>query len=73
MTKPRPSSLLKPLRILNARVPDPHHVDADPDPAFHFSADADLDFHFDADMDPAPYPSDANLRPLVYRPSRASF
>jgi len=24
-------------------VADPHHVDADPDPAFHFDADPDLD------------------------------
>jgi hypothetical protein len=31
---------------------DPHHFDADPDPAFHFEADPDPTFQFDAD----PYP-----------------
>ena len=31
------------------RVADPHHFDADPDPAFHFNANADSDFHFKAD------------------------
>ncbi len=30
-------------------------------------------FHFDADPEPAPHRSDANLRPLVYRPSIAKF
>ena len=27
----------------------PHHLDADPDPAFHFDADPDPTFHSDAD------------------------
>jgi hypothetical protein len=35
--------------------------DADLDPSFHVNADPDLD--------PAPCQSDANLRPLVDRPS----
>ncbi len=37
-------------------VADPHHLDADPDPAFHFDVDADPDptFHSDADADPNP-------------------
>jgi hypothetical protein len=35
---------------------------ADPNPFFHFNADAE--------PDAAPHQSDANLRPLVYRPSR---
>jgi hypothetical protein len=29
----------------------PHHLDADPDPAFHFDADPDPSFQFDADPD----------------------
>ncbi len=35
-------------------VADPHHLVADPDPAFHFDADPDPDhaFHSDADADP---------------------
>ncbi len=33
-------------------VADPHHFDADPDPAFHFDADPDPTFHSDADPDP---------------------
>jgi hypothetical protein len=50
-------------------------VMAYPDPAFHFNADPDPAFHFNAnaDPDPAPNQSDANLRPLVYRTSRAPF
>ncbi len=39
------------------------HLNADPDPAFHFTADPE----------PALHQSDANLRPLVYRPSPAPF
>jgi hypothetical protein len=48
---------------------------ADPDPAFHFNADPDTDpvFHFYMDSDNPPHQSDANLHPLVYRPSRALF
>jgi hypothetical protein len=34
-------------------VADPHHVDANPDPACHSDADPDLTFHFDADPDPS--------------------
>jgi hypothetical protein len=40
--------------IKHARVADPDHFNADPDPSF---------------QDPAPHQSDAYLRPLVYRPS----
>ncbi len=38
------------------RVADPHHVDADPDPACRFDADPDPDpaCHFDANPDPDP-------------------
>ncbi len=32
-------------------VADPHHFDADPDPAFHFDADPGFIFHCDADLD----------------------
>jgi hypothetical protein len=54
---------------------DSKHYAADPYPnqTFHFDADQDPDaiFHFDVDLhpDPASYQSDANLQPLVYRPS----
>jgi hypothetical protein len=30
-----------------ARVADPHHFNADPNPAFHFNADPDPAFRFD--------------------------
>ncbi len=36
-------------------VADPHHLDADSDPACHFDADADPTFHFHADPDPTFY------------------
>jgi hypothetical protein len=45
-----------------------NHFNVDPDPSFHFNADPDPTFYFTADPDPAPYQSDANLLPLVYRP-----
>jgi hypothetical protein len=35
------------------RVADPHHFNADPDPAFNYNADPDPAFHFSADPDPA--------------------
>ncbi len=42
-----------------SRVPDPHHLYADPaldpDPSFYFDADPVPTFHFDADPDPAPH------------------
>ncbi len=54
------------LEILSiARVSDPHHFSADPNPAFHFNADPD--------PDPAPNQGDPNLRPLAHRPSRPPF
>jgi len=31
-------------------VADPHHIDADPDPAFHFDADPDPDPAFSQDV-----------------------
>ncbi len=43
--------------MLRASVVDPHHVDADPDPACHFDADPDLTFHVDAVPDPDSDPS----------------
>ncbi len=46
-------------------VADPKDYYADPDPAITFDA------NLDPDTDPAPHQSDANLRPLVYRPSTA--
>ncbi len=56
-------------------VADPHHFNANPDPAFHFNANPDPAFHFNADLgqDPAPHRSDGNPRPLVYRSSKAHF
>jgi hypothetical protein len=33
---------------------DPHHFDADPDPAFPFDADPDPTCHSDADLDADP-------------------
>ncbi len=57
---------------VSPRVADPHHLDADPDPSFHFNADP---VHFNSDPDPNPDPHQRmrNLRPLVYRPSRAQL
>ena len=42
-------------------VADPHHSNADPDPAFYL------------DPDPVPHQSVANRQTLVYRTSRAPF
>ncbi len=36
-------SVVNVFRWLVGRVGDPHHVDADPDPAYHFDADPDVD------------------------------
>jgi hypothetical protein len=47
-----------------SRVADPHHFNADPGPAFYFIADPDPS---------APHHGDAHLRPLIYRPFRASL
>jgi hypothetical protein len=33
-------------------VGDPHHSDADPDPACHCDADSDPTFHYDAEINP---------------------
>ncbi len=53
------------LNIVKSTVADPHHFNADLDPAFHLNVDPD--------PDPAPHQSDGNLRPVVYVPSRAPF
>ncbi len=37
--------------LVPSRIVDPHHFNADPDPAFHFNADPDPAFHFNADPD----------------------
>jgi hypothetical protein len=52
-------------------IKDPTHFNLDPDSTFQFHTDTDPDP--DPDPDPAPRPSDGNLRPLVCRPTRASF
>ncbi len=48
-------------------VTDPHHLDADPDPACHsFEADPDPTFHFDGVPDPDPtfhFDADPNPSP----------
>ncbi len=44
-----------------------------PDTSFSFHKNTDPTFPFNADPDPAPRQRDANLRPLVYRPSLNSF
>jgi hypothetical protein len=41
--------------VLLSRVEDPHHFNADSDPAFHLNADPDPAFHFNADLDPGPH------------------
>jgi hypothetical protein len=54
---------------------DPHHVDANPDPTFLFD-DPDPTCQFNADPNSRSCSSsrgDANLRPLVWRPSMAPF
>jgi hypothetical protein len=56
-----------------------HHFDADSDFSAHLNANPDPSFYFDAApeldlvLDPVPHQSDANLRPLVYRPSSFLF
>ncbi len=58
----------------------PFALDLDPDPSFNFDVDPDPaphpdpSRHFIADLDPDPAPqqSNADLRPLVYRPSTNS-
>ncbi len=63
-------------RYLFDADPDPafyFKADPDPYPALRFNADPDPALHFNADPDPALLQIDGNLRPLVYRPSRAPF
>ncbi len=55
-------------RTPSTKIAGPHHSNADPDPSYHFDEDPDLTFRFNADQDAAPH-----LRPLIYRPPRASF
>jgi hypothetical protein len=38
---------------IRIRNPDPHHINADPDPPLHFDAVPDSTFNFGADPDPA--------------------
>jgi hypothetical protein len=45
--------LLSVLSLSHTMVADPHHFNADPDPAFRFNADPDPAVHFKADPDPA--------------------
>jgi hypothetical protein len=41
------------LSTYKSRVADPHHLNADPNPAFQFNEDPDPAFHVNADPDPA--------------------
>jgi hypothetical protein len=55
------------MRMLSISVADPHHLDADPVPAFQFDADVDPDptFHSDADPDPIfQFDADSDLATL---------
>jgi hypothetical protein len=40
-------------RYLGLKIADPHHFNADPDPAFHIDADPDPASHFNEDPNPA--------------------
>ncbi len=40
---------------------------------YYFNVDQGPSFHFNADPDPASHQSDANLRPLVYKPAGLHF
>jgi hypothetical protein len=51
--------------LMQCCVVDPHHFNADPD--------LDIPFNVDTDPDPVSHQSGGNLRPLVYRTSRAPF
>ncbi len=48
------SDQFQPLPFDFTIVADPHHIDADPDPACHFDTDPESTFHFDVDADPDP-------------------
>jgi hypothetical protein len=51
----------------SASVADPHHLDADPDPAFHFDRDQDHTFHSYANQDPDPtFQFDADPDPITH-------
>ncbi len=63
--RPRPTSRNPKALLRLAVLQISHHLDVDPNPAFYLYADAD--------PDPAPHQSDAKLRPLVYRTSKAPF
>jgi hypothetical protein len=57
----------------SSSVSDPHHFNANVDPAFHFNVDPDPALHFNADPDPATHQSNTNLQPLATRPFRPPF
>jgi hypothetical protein len=53
--------------IVLCRVADPHHIDADPDPAFHFDGDQEPTFHSDAEPYPNPaFQFDADPDPITH-------
>jgi hypothetical protein len=53
-------------------VADPRHFNAYPD-SFHSNANPDPAFDFATDPDPARHESGRNLRPMLYKFSRALF
>jgi hypothetical protein len=55
-------------------VRDPHHFNADPDPAFHFNADPDSDpaLHFNSNPEPAPHQSNGNSATTALQPLQGS-
>ncbi len=52
--------------------PDPHHFDADPDPAFHSEADPGPTLHSDADPDPTCQLDGSGPSTVPKLPSKAS-
>ncbi len=54
---------------MSTSVGDPHHVDANPDPAYRFDANPDPACYFDADPDPDPachFDADADPDPTFH-------
>jgi hypothetical protein len=52
---------------MSTSVGDPHHVDANPEPAYRFDANPDPACHFDADPDPAcHFDADADPDPTFH-------
>ncbi len=74
-TNRKSQGMIEKILYKKTRIADPHHLSAHPDPAFHINVDPDPAYQFNMvpDSDLAPHLSDANLRPLFYRPAKAQF